>query len=553
MIIKIIQGTSVTYYVNGELKETLDWVGNNSVSSNSTFNIGGHSGANSQSYDGLIDEVKIYNYALTSDEIAQDYNQSSRLVLGSGSTKSDGSTPSNSSDRSYCVPGDTTTCNPPVFEMTFDQQKVSGTGQTLYDTSGNGNNGTTSSANGTGMNCTIAGKIGNACEFDGVDDYITLSNSINESIITVSMWIKPENPDEYYSALFQNLDYSNDLGYSLMFGGTALSDIRFYVGGESIQETSSGITAGNWYNVSASWDGTIARLYVNGKEIKNGNLGTPAGYDGGIETIGRYASNYEYNGIIDQVRIYDYARTPAQIAWEYNRGAPVAWYKFDECQGTTIYDWSENANGGSNGNHGTLNIGATGTQTSAGTCDSGTSSQAWNNGTTGKWGSAMSFDGTDDIATVPLNIYGYSQITYSAWVKINGQPSSTQYSVITGNYGRSGLYINTNGKARARAFDTSDHYVDSATSVTNNQWHHIVATYDQNSTLTKIYIDGNYENQMSFYPSLLNHSTSYFVENPNTAADTYFTGQMDDVRIYNYALTPAQVKLIYNDGAVNFR
>jgi len=53
-----------------------------------------------------------------------------------------------------------------------------------------------------------------------------------------------------------------------------------------------------------------------------------------------------FPGKIDHVRIYDYARTPAQIAWDYNRGAPVGWWKFDKGEGLTAYDSSGNENNG---------------------------------------------------------------------------------------------------------------------------------------------------------------------------------------------------------------
>jgi hypothetical protein len=203
------------------------------------------------------------------------------------------------------------------------------------------------------------------------------------------------------------------------------------------------------------------------------------------------------------------------------------------------------------GNSGSISIGSGGSQNSLGNCQIGTSA-AWTAGASGKLNASLNFDGTDDYVPVALNIFGYSQITYSAWVKINGNPPSTQYSVVTGNYGRSGIYIGTDGKAKARAWDTTDHYTDSNTLVTNNQWHHIVATYNQGSTLTKLYVDGKYENQMSYYPNIINNTYSYIAENPNTVADTYFKGQIDDVRIYNYALTPEQVKTLYNGGAVSF-
>jgi hypothetical protein len=97
-------------------------------------------------------------------------------------------------------------------------------------------------------------------------------------------------------------------------------------------------------------------------------------------------SNSTFQGLIDNVRIYNYVRTPAQIAWDYNRGKPIAHWAFNECQGSTIHDES------GNGNHGTLNLGSSGV-TAAGTCAS-SSDSFWYNGRNGKVGrGAGSFDG----------------------------------------------------------------------------------------------------------------------------------------------------------------
>lgn len=66
----------------------------------------------------------------------------------------------------------------------------------------------------------------------------------------------------------------------------------------------------------------------------------------------------------------------------------------DECQGTTINDSSGNANTG------TLNIGGSGTYTSAGNCTTSSATSAWYNGATGKRNYSMAFDGTDDYVNL---------------------------------------------------------------------------------------------------------------------------------------------------------
>jgi hypothetical protein len=92
------------------------------------------------------------------------------------------------------------------------------------------------------------------------------------------------------------------------------------------------------------------------------------------------------------------ALTAAQINYLYSRGAPIVWYKFDECSGATAYNSVLASNGTAMGLNGTLTPGASG-NTTTGSCGSGTSTEMWNNGTTGKFNSSLDFDGTNDYVT----------------------------------------------------------------------------------------------------------------------------------------------------------
>ena len=149
-----------------------------------------------------------------------------------------------------------------------------------------------------------------------------------------------------------------------------------------------------WHFVTVTLDGSSnGTLYVDGNPV------TTDTYSGlrtstNVLRIGTDASTfatYNWNGYIDDVKLYNYVRSQAQISYDFNRGAPAGWWKFDECQGSTAYD----ATG--NGNSGTITIGTgagTGHIDSVGTCS--TSGTAWYNGVTGKFNSSISYDGIDD-------------------------------------------------------------------------------------------------------------------------------------------------------------
>jgi hypothetical protein len=252
-----------------------------------------------------------------------------------------------------------------------------------------------------------------------------------------------------------------------------------------------------------------------------------------------------YQGSIDELRYYNYARTGAQLAYDYDRGAPVAYYKLDECQGATIHDAS------GNGYDGTINIGGSGSQTTEGTCQTPTDGTgAWYNGAIGKYNSSFSFDGTDDYIDVPSSV-SLKTMTISAW--INTSTSSTQYISERNNtsyYFATGV---TSGKVCFYLGSASANWLCSSQTVTDGTWHHVVGTYD--GTTKDIYVDGKLDASTSGSGDINPTSTNINIGvriNGGTPSG-YFNGQIDDFRIYNYGLTADQILQVYNQGsAVRF-
>jgi len=258
-------------------------------------------------------------------------------------------------------------------------------------------------------------------------------------------------------------------------------------------------------------------------------------------------ANYPFKGRIDHVKIYDYARTPAQIAYDYNRGAPVAHWRFDECEGTVAHDSS------GNGNHGTINIGPSGSQSTAGTCQT---SGAWANGKDGKFNGSLNFDGTDDVVNLgnPSRIANLStNITAAVWIK----PTSgggVLYRGAGSNYNYL-LQIESSSQIRLRLWETLG---DAGSGINYlvpglnlfNSWNHIAFTYDGNSV--KIFVNAELKSNTPRSAPIATGETTQLGEYPG-GGPRYLTGQIDDVRIYNYALSPAQILKVYNQGqAVNF-
>jgi len=370
----------------------------------------------------LIYEVKIYSAAFTPEQAAIEYNNGKTSKFGSLSTASDGINTSNSTDRSFCIPGDTANCNPPITYWDFNENS----GTSANEKTGTGYVGSLSG------HSWVPGKYGSAIEFKSGNQLSFGSAPLAspDSKITYTAWFKRKSSITSKRVyLFNNkttwnaqngwwIDMEDDsdpnVNRALQFGSSGGQFGFYFVDPDTVYPLNE------WVHLAASFDEDTddVKLYVNGVSVAvTQGMAWPEDIYTSTDTAtmgGGYNGTSEYE--LDDVKIYNYVRTPAQIAWDYNRGAPIAWYKFDECTGTTINDWGPNGNGGYNGNTGTLTIGSSGSNTTYGSCGV---SGAWNDGITGKFGASMDFDGTDDYVDLGdmTTLEGATQASWSFWVK----------------------------------------------------------------------------------------------------------------------------------------
>ncbi len=555
----------IRLYVNGKLDGTGSELTNPTTLTNDLY----FGGADTRYFNGSIDDVKIYNYALTEDEVREEYNGGAFLKLGSTGTDSSGN-PDDSQNREYCIPGDSSTCNPPVGRWDFSE----GTGTTVNDISGNDNTGTWS---GTGEHWDL-GKVGFGGSFNGSDDYVDAGNNSSLQLvdsITMEVWVKidefPTTDNSTWKSIL-NKDIAFGIASNRQYaiglynsGGTQYLQIVLANDGTTstsiaLSSSTSGIdTTGVWYHIVGTWDGTTntngADAYINGILKGSATSTFTTGRDMGANfTIGRSALQnsgqyYPFTGQIDQVRIYDYARTPAQIAWDYNRGKPIAHWKFDECQGPTANDAS------GNGNNGTITIGATGTQDGIGTCTDGDSSNAWYNGRTGKYNSSMSFDGSDDYVEISdsdsIDMSG--DMTIHAWIKpiATLQDEAVLVRKASNDCGNYNFQIKTHKLALLSANECSWTMAGANSTVVDGVWQHVSASI--NGTTLKYYINGvNTDTITGWNIGSVTSDVLSIGGYSGAPSGDRFNGSIDEVKIYNYALTAEQVKTEYNSGAVRF-
>ena len=330
----------------------------------------------------------------------------------------------------------------------------------------------------------------------------------------------------------------------------------------------STITENQWYYFSFIHNGTANQdyLYLNGQLIDNdtGNtdvsgLETPRGIVIGENWENEGASDHYFPGRLDQIRVFGYAHSSSQIAWNYNQGKPVGWWKLNECQGGTAYD------SGSGGNNGTITVGGSGSNTSLGTCSSGTGTEAWNNGTIGKRNASLDFDGTDDwVDLQDTNDQTTNDLTLSAWIKTDSS-SAYQYIIAKGDHrgDQSQPFYSmridqTTGYATGLIRDNANTgyaTVTGTTDLSDGVWHHVLVVYDRSSN-AELFIDGKSENTASISGESATLDSGVDLAlgvRYNTGSNgLWFNGQIDEVKVFNYALTEQQILTTFREGAVKF-
>lgn len=461
-------------------------------------------------FSGMIDEVKIFAYALNEDEIKRESNNGQSVLLGVRSTASDGISQDFSADRSYCVPGDMVQCDPPVLHLKMDE-KVSGNGKTLYDASGHGNDGTTVfGANASGMDCTQPGKFGTACKFDAKDDYVNVGNKEDLNItdeLTISAWVNLATTTGKYEAVLSKR--TNQVGgYSIRMGDDLYPNFQTSRDGvDDFYTWTSPLVPNQWTHIAVRYSTADNKVTM----YMDGHVSNVVSIIGAMATtsasfyLSKYGAAYYFPGRIDDVRVYDYARSAAQIYWDYNRGKPVMEWRLDENTGTDIHDES------GNGKHGVMT-----------NMDAGTD---W---TAGRFNYALDFDGINDhvlVGDTDFSIYYTGMYVYALAFWAN--TSSSTCGIIDLDGGTHTIAL-SNGQITANGFSEPAIYIDgvAGAAFSNSGWHHI---FVQGTTSIDV-------SNLSF----------------GRAGNDYFIGKLDEIRIYNYYLTSEQIKQSVNQKALRF-
>jgi len=412
----------------------------------------------------------------------------------------------------------------------------------------------------------VDGKVGKALSFDGTDDWVDIgsSSSLNASTdYTISMWVYNSAGSDTYPTLLNRATQATNNGFFWIYTtGTNEADLNFqYADGTNFVSTtfSGALSTNTWQHVVFTFDNAskALKLYINGSQFSTTRTLTGSlPIDDGTLYLGTYngtATNYSFLGYLDEVRIYTSALSAGGVTNLYQSSAKanvnasensdltnglVGLWSFNgaDVSGTTAYDRS------GQGNNGTLTNGPT--------------------VTAGKIGQALRFDGSDDYVSLGSNRAGATKnaitVSYVTWVKPTAfQDYGNFYreSVNSSTFWRFACGFRSTGKpvCGGRAPDgQSLAEWRSDTAVSLNEWHHFAATVDVSTDTVQIYIDGilqTNEANGTFTNAVFDNTNSHSISIGATSAGTErFTGDIDEVRVYNRVLSATEIWNLYQAG-----
>ena len=505
-------------------------------------------------FAGEMDEISVYNRALSANEIAS--------IYGAGSA-------------GKCAP-ETTACTPPPAGLV-----------SWWPAEGNAND-IVGGNNGRLMNGTsfTNGEVGEAFNLNGVNNFVLVNAGPNlttglQNGFTFESWINPATVTsvvelfEYERAL---ATYNgSDVGilfaiHNTLPDGTPgsclyanLLDTNGVV--HVIASPANLLTAGVWQHVALSYDKAsgMAAIFINGVAVTQTNLGTftpQTGFTnlllGARTTFGSVANPPNaYAGGMDEASFYSRALSPSEIAGIYSAGsagkcAPVTTACTPPPAGLVSWWPGEgNANDIIGGNNGTLHGGI-----------------AY---AAGEVGRAFSFNDTNAAVIVPasasLNVGTGSGFTLEAWIKPAEVTNITP--IFEWNVGDGTSYWGVHfwicpgqpfsaspgpGELYADIVDTSggNHQLSSNGGATApGVLQHVALTYDKTTGLATIYCNGvivAQQNLGKFTPQTTYNL--YLGRRPGPDVVVSYAGLLDEPSIYNRALSLAEIAAIYNAGSM---
>ena len=435
--------------------------------------------------------------------------------------------------------GNVNTNQPAAYSFNADQQ-TAWTGRWLLDGNGTDSADVPHNATPSSSGVTwITGRDGQAAQLDGDTGGLSTSQSVvaTDKSFSVAAWVKLDHKGGWYNAVSQ--DGGVNSGFVLQYSHS--SDRWAF-------DTANGDTAGageSWVNSNVVpetdvWTRLIGvydaasgeiKLYVNGVFQNSAKRTTPWNATGGLQ-IGRAKQNGaeigRFPGAVDDVVVYDRVLVAEDIAELSNRPAVMeSHWAFDE----TVPAGTPQP---------TINPGA-----------------AWVPGR-GQGQLALDLDGNrGSLSTTQPAVRTDQSFSVAAWVKLDHKGG--WYNAVSQDGGvNSGFVLQYAHSSDRWSFDAPnadtsgvpETWVNSPTAAQTGTWTHLTGVYDATAGNLRLYVDGVGGTAVSKTTSW-NATGSLLVGRGKQAGAAlgYFPGLVQDVHLYDRALSAAEASSLHQGNA----
>ena len=287
-------GTTLKLYKDGQLAGTASAIA--PAPTDADLQIGHSQVSTGKYFDGAIDEVRIYDGPISPAKVI--------------------------TDRDTPVGLD----QPPVAAYAFDEEYP------LTDSAGD-HDGTPAGF----IEQTSSGKYGFALDFDGVNDAIWIPDAVDLDFtdsFTLEAWVRPDTfgPWGYWSSVIDKTqdinqgDGSTASGYNMSANAfnKPAGSIGDGAGNHVLALGASTLPTGSWSHLAVTYDGADLRIYVDGTLVKTKASTINAAVNYAPIHLG-HSQIYDdyYDGVIDEVRLYDIPLSQGQIITDLNLPVPV--------------------------------------------------------------------------------------------------------------------------------------------------------------------------------------------------------------------------------------
>jgi hypothetical protein len=398
---------------------------------------------------------------------------------------------------------------------------------------------------GNGSTQSIEGKIGTAASFNGSSSYIQADGifSSSPSVMSASLWFRTtadgnilDIGDNSISSAQNRIFFNSGLLYVSLNGGD----------GGFASTSATGLQDGNWHHIVAVWDdGSVTdgiKMYIDGATTPTAQADSTQSFNSALNLFigandnraGGGAIRQHLNGGIDQVRIFNKALLSSEVTTLYNEPSNLSTASktdiFDDGSGVALYEFEEGAidTGGVNGYIGSGGIfnGSSTYITIPATATSPFDASA-ENFTISAWINVSAFQNDACI----ISKWGSTASTQSYFFGFNGSADNTKL-IVYEKYGSSNYIVTS-----------------TSTAITTGSWFHVA--YVRNSTQTIIYINGTAETFSNTNTINSGNSQPIIIGRQDGYSGTSFNGSIDQVRIFNEALSSSEVTTLYGETSVS--